>query len=64
MWKTIGDGEIHVIIKIVFYSDQLGWVFYVTIAQNQPFLVGLVYQIFRPTWNVVEMVENDGYQST
>lgn len=40
MCKTIGDGEIHV-IKIVFYSDQLGWVFYVTIAQNQPFLVGL-----------------------
>ena len=30
-------------------------------TEDQPFSVGLVDQLFQPTQNPVELVENDGY---
>ena len=47
------------VIQVVFCWDQPGWVGWVFLCSSgdQPFLVGLVDQLFNP----VEMVENDGY---
>ena len=47
------------------YSTGTNWVglvgFFTCSIGNQPFSVGLVDQLFQPTRNPVELVENDGY---
>ena len=57
--------------KFVFYWDQPGWVgwvgcfflfFFTCSTGNSPFSVGSVDQLFQPTRNPVELVENDGYR--
>ena len=42
----------------------LGWFSFFTCSiGNQQFSVGLVDQVFQPTQNPVELVENDGYHN-
>ena len=51
--------------KLRLYWDQpgwVGWVFFTCSIGNHPFSVRLVDQLFQPTGNPVEMVENDEYQ--
>ena len=48
----------------IAYLDQPGWVGWVFMCSigNQLFSVGLVDQLFQPTQNLAEIVENDGYR--
>ena len=50
---SIGTNRVGLVGLVVFFTCSIG---------SQPFSVGLVDQLFQPTRNPVEMVENDGYR--